>query len=87
MFQKYWIPNRTGLALQNMWNRHHPKLWIFGHWHETISCDIQGTTFVCLDELDSVDYEIEEGIGNDIDWNIVQIREQIQKMKKRYYKY
>lgn len=84
MFQRRWIINRTGLAMQKMWNNYHPKLWIFGHWHRTMIYSIEGTTFVCLDELDSINYEINDNIGNDINWNIVNIRNQIKKIKNRY---
>jgi len=80
MFQKNFIPNRTASALNQMWNNHKPKLWIFGHWHENKVYDAMGTTFICLDELDYVDYEIEEHIGNDISWNIVKLKEQMRKL-------
>jgi len=81
MFKKSWINNRTGLALQNMWNYHKPKLWIFGHWHRNIVMDIKETTFICLDELDYVEYDSEKYI----EWNIIKIKEQIQKLyNKRY---
>jgi len=76
LFGKLWRINRTAQALQRMWEIHKPKLWIFGHWHKTGSWNIRGTEFVCLGELDFIDYEIDENLGNDIDWNIVKIREQ-----------
>ena len=79
MFQKQWVPNRTGLALQEMWNEHHPKLWVFGHWHKNMIMEFQGTTFVCLDELDYIDYNIEKNIN----WNIIEIKKQIIKIKNK----
>lgn len=75
MFHKSFIPNRTGLALTRMWDEHKPALWIFGHWHETKIQEIRGTTFVCLGELDSVDYDTEQ----DVNWNIKQIKKQLEK--------
>lgn len=77
------FPNRTSNYFSQMFYVHKPKLWFFGHWHKTLIKKIDGTHFVCLNELDYVDYEIEEHIGNDINWNIVQIREQIRKLKNK----
>ncbi len=74
-------PNRTASALQRMWEIHKPKLWIFGHWHETGNWEVLGTEFVCLGELDYIDYEIGDTVKNSVDWNIVKIREQIKKIK------
>lgn len=34
---------------------HRPKVWIFGHWHHSIDTIIDGTRFVCLDELETKD--------------------------------
>jgi predicted phosphodiesterase len=72
--------NRTAVALSQMFEIHKPKIWIYGHWHQTRIDNLLGTEFVCLNELDHIDYEIEDGIGNDINWNIVQIKEQIRKI-------
>jgi len=76
MFQHNWTPNRTSLALQRMWDIHHPKLWVFGHWHQDLMYNCLGTTFICLGELSHIDYEIDD-VGNDVDWNIMLIRKQI----------
>lgn len=72
-------PNRTATALEEMFNIHKPKLWIFGHWHETKIQEIQGTTFVALDELDYVDYDTEKTIEE----NIKNMKKQILKFRKK----
>lgn len=79
------IGNRTAIALNQMFEIHKPKIWFYGHWHRNRIDNLLGTEFVCIDELDYIDYEIEEHLGNDIDWNIVRIKEQIRKLyNKRY---
>lgn len=50
---------KTGEALQAMFEIHQPKMHFFGHWHNTIEMDIDGTHFHCLDELDFVDFDFE----------------------------
>ena len=45
---------RTGEALQRMLDIHRPELWIFGHWHNSTQFEMDGTKFVCLDELDAM---------------------------------
>lgn len=42
----------TSFALQMMLNEHRPKLWVFGHHHQSRTEVIGLTTFVCLDELE-----------------------------------
>jgi hypothetical protein len=44
--------NKTGWALQELFNTHQPKLWRFGHYHKKWSMDVNGTNFKCLDELE-----------------------------------
>jgi hypothetical protein len=51
------INTRTGQILQAMFEYHQPRIWIFGHWHQDVSFDIQGTKFICLDELSHLDLE------------------------------
>ena len=76
---------RTTMAMDAMFGIHKPKIWIFGHWHESIAEYINGTLFVCLPPLARITYEIDENIGNDIPWNQFNIREQIILKKwKRY---
>ena len=50
---------RTGQALQSMFEIHQPKLHIFGHWHHTVDKTINGTRFICLNELDWADVDTE----------------------------
>lgn len=49
---------RTELALQEMLEIHRPKFWIFGHWHKNFDKIIDGTRFICLNELNYIDLEI-----------------------------
>ena len=44
--------NKTGWALQELFNIHQPKLWRFGHYHKKWSMNVNGTNFKCLDELE-----------------------------------
>lgn len=48
---------RTGEALQQMFEIHQPEFWFFGHWHTSKMMKINGTKFVCLDELDYIDID------------------------------
>lgn len=50
---------RTGSALQTMFEIHKPKLHIFGHWHCDADEVINGTRFICLNELSYVDVDME----------------------------
>lgn len=50
---------RTGSALQTMFEAHKPKLHIFGHWHCNVDEVIDGTRFICLDELSWADVDLE----------------------------
>lgn len=47
------IKSRTGFALQQMFELHQPKHWIFGHYHVSWNTNIKGTQFVCLNELET----------------------------------
>ena len=51
------IPTRTGQALTAMFEQYQPKLWIFGHWHTSWIKKINGTVFVCLNELEFQRFE------------------------------
>lgn len=51
-------PSRTEMAFQEMFAIHQPELWVYGHWHRNKDWVINGTRFVCLDELSTFDYEI-----------------------------
>jgi len=50
---------RTALAFQEMFEVHQPDFHFFGHWHKTVMTKINGTMFVCLNELDWVDVDLE----------------------------
>lgn len=54
--------SRTRQALQAMLESHQPEFWFFGHWHKTICEKIGKTTFVCLAELDYVDFDGTDGL-------------------------
>jgi len=45
--------NITGWALQELFNAHQPKTWIFGHWHRSWTMKVNGTDFTCLNELET----------------------------------
>lgn len=47
------VATRTGQALYAMFEAHQPKLWVFGHWHYSWIKRINGTVFLCLNELES----------------------------------
>jgi Icc-related predicted phosphoesterase len=43
----------TSLGLQEMFEIHQPELWIFGHHHRSKNEVINGTRFICLNELET----------------------------------
>ncbi len=45
------VPTRTGKWLQTMFAAHQPKIWLFGHYHVDVGVEIEGTQFICLNEL------------------------------------
>ena len=52
-------PTRTGKALEAMLELHKPNLHVFGHWHQDVDEVINGTRFICLNELSYVDVDTE----------------------------
>jgi len=48
----------TRKAFEMMLAIHRPKLWIFGHWHQSLDYTHDGTRFICLAELEHKDIEI-----------------------------
>jgi predicted phosphodiesterase len=50
---------RTGAAFDIMFEMHKPAAWIFGHWHSNEDEVINGTRFICLDELSYADINLE----------------------------
>ncbi len=58
-FSKAQYRTRTGSALEEMFNIHKPELWLMGHWHCDTDEVIDGTRFICLNELSYVDVDME----------------------------
>lgn len=48
--------SRTRKSFEDMWEFHKPDTWIFGHWHLSMDKVISGTRFVCLDQLEVIDF-------------------------------
>lgn len=46
--------NMTGWALQELFNIHQPKIWLFGHYHKSWTMEIEKTKFICLNELETI---------------------------------
>lgn len=62
---KIFDGSRTRQALQAMFSLHQPRLWVFGHWHHSLTFDHpiimpggKSTRFICLDELEYMDAEL-----------------------------
>jgi predicted phosphodiesterase len=51
-------PSRTSQALSSLLWIRKPTLWIFGHWHISVDEVIDGTRFICLNELEYIDLDI-----------------------------
>lgn len=49
--------NITGWALQELFSIHQPKIWRFGHHHNSWNMTINGTDFRCLNELEIEDID------------------------------
>lgn len=47
--------SKTGWMLDELFNKHKPELWIFGHFHVSKSIMEGPTKFVCLNELETLD--------------------------------
>jgi uncharacterized protein YutD len=60
------IPTRTSQAMDVMFLNHKPSYWFFAHHHVSWRMNIEGCTFVCLNELECLDISkrIESG-GNE----------------------
>ena len=41
-------PSRTSMAFDSMFESHKPMHWLFGHWHLSMTADILGTQFRCI---------------------------------------
>jgi predicted phosphodiesterase len=56
-----WIgPSITSQILQAVWEVWQPKHWVFGHHHRDWIKQIEGTQFICLNSLSSLDIFPEE---------------------------
>ena len=55
-----YIPSRTSVWLQKLWNDWQPEWFIHGHHHKHVETKIQKTNFVCvnIDETFKLTYEI-----------------------------
>jgi predicted phosphodiesterase len=53
----------TQVLLEELWKIHEPKIWCFGHFHKDWFYTENDTTFICIDELNFIefnkDWEIE----------------------------
>lgn len=56
---------RTELAYQKIIEKHAPKYWIGGHWHMNVNKVIDGTNYVCLEELNLWTLDLSEIVNND----------------------
>ena len=50
----------TTRALQELFELHRPKIWIFGHYHRYMDKEINGTRFICLTELGHCELNLKE---------------------------
>jgi hypothetical protein len=48
-------PSRTSDFLARLWERHQPRLWLFGHYHRDWRYQDGSTQFVCVGQLSYVD--------------------------------
>lgn len=49
--------SRTTTALERMLKNYRPDVWVYGHHHKSIDEKIDGTRFVCLNELEIKEIE------------------------------
>ncbi len=54
----YTGKSQTRTMLEMMFQEHQPQLWVFGHHHKSKDVQINGTRFVCLNELETLTIEI-----------------------------
>jgi Icc-related predicted phosphoesterase len=45
----------TSQMMEHMLQSHRPLLWVFGHFHKSVQRVIEGTEFICLDELETLE--------------------------------
>ena len=56
---------RTGAAFEEMFQRWKPECWVFGHWHHNMDVILDGTRFVCLNELAYMDIDLDNHTGDE----------------------
>lgn len=50
------IPTKTNQLLERLFEIHQPRTWVFGHYHRSWRGTVSDTQFVCLDELECLDF-------------------------------
>jgi hypothetical protein len=48
----------TTQSFQELFERHQPDMWVFGHYHQSINEVVNGTRFICLAELETFLLEV-----------------------------
>lgn len=51
------IKTKTNQLLNEMLSFHRPKMWIFGHYHKSWNKLVDCTRFICLNELETLDFD------------------------------
>jgi hypothetical protein len=54
---KYPGGSRTLKFFELLLRRHRPKVWVFAHHHKSKDETINGTRFICLNELETIDLD------------------------------
>lgn len=54
------MPSITRQCFDMLLKIHRPKVWVFGHWHHSVDVELNGTRFICLNELETIDLEMED---------------------------
>ena len=55
--RKLDFPSVTRQVFESMFHYHKPKLWIFAHWHFSFDRVIDGCRFICLNELETKEFD------------------------------
>lgn len=53
-FFKVDVKCLTSNGFQSMFELYQPELWIFAHWHRSFNEMVNGTRFICLNELETI---------------------------------
>lgn len=66
LFMQYTIEKGITMnLLQAMFDEYKPKMWIFGHYHKSFNEEIEGTRFICLPELATLDLTLKYSLNFD----------------------